>query len=123
MNFIMVGLGGFIGAILRYGLSGLMHRVLGSNFPYGTLAVNVLGSFALGLFLTLSSTRLAISDEWKSFIAVGILGAFTTFSTFSFETIALLQERLLMQAFLNIGLNVILALASVWAGMALARII
>ena len=123
MNFIMVGLGGFIGAILRYGLSGLMHRVLGSNFLYGTLAVNVLGSFALGLFLTLSSTRLAISDEWKSFIAVGILGAFTTFSTFSFETIALLQERLLMQAFLNIGLNVILALASVWAGMALARII
>ena len=123
MNFIMVGLGGFIGAILRYGLSGLMHRVLGSNFPYGTLAVNVLGSFALGLFLTLSSTRLAICDEWKSFIAVGILGAFTTFSTFSFETIALLQERLLMQAFLNIGLNVILALASVWAGMALARII
>lgn len=123
MKLIVIGFGGFIGAILRYEISGWFYRLMGSRLPYGTLAVNVIGSFILGFFLILAEGRFAISPQTRNFVAVGILGAFTTFSTFSFETMALLQQNLFRQALLNILLNVLFGLAAVWIGMVSAKLV
>lgn len=123
IKLLIIGTGGFIGAVLRYELSGWAHKLLGSSFPFGTLSVNVLGSFFLGFFLVLANTKLIIPDVYKNLIAIGLLGAFTTFSTFSFETISLLQVNLIKQALLNIGLNVLLGLLAVWLGIISARIV
>ena len=123
IKLLIIGTGGFIGAVLRYGISGWAHKLLGSSFPFGTLSVNVLGSFFLGFFLVLANTKLIIPDVYKNLIAIGLLGAFTTFSTFSFETISLLQVNLVKQALLNIGLNVLLGLFAVWLGIISARVL
>lgn len=103
MKILIIGLGGFIGAVMRYFISGWVHRFVGSNMPYGTLAVNILGSFILGFFLLLAEDRFTISPARRNFIAVGMLGALTTFSTFSFETLMLIQENLYGQVLLNGG--------------------
>jgi CrcB protein len=123
IKLLIIGAGGFLGAILRYEISGWTHKLVGGSFPYGTLSVNVLGSFFLGFFLVLANTRFLIPDAYKSLIAVGLLGAFTTFSTFSYETMALLQINLLKQAILNIMLNLILGLIAVWLGIIAARLV
>jgi len=123
MKIFIIGIGGFIGAILRYGISGWVHRMLGAGFPYGTLAVNVLGSFILGFFLFMAEGRFTISPMLRNFIAIGILGALTTFSTFSYETFMLLQENLYLQVTMNILLNIFLTLSAIWAGMTLARFV
>lgn len=123
LKLLIIGAGGFIGAILRYQVSGWAHKIFGSDFPYGTLSVNVIGSFLLGFFLVLANTKLIVPDVYKNLIAIGILGAFTTYSTFSYETFSLLQLNLIKQAFINIGLNVILGLLAIWLGMISARIL
>ncbi len=123
IKLLIIGTGGFVGAVLRYEVSGWIHKWLGGSFPFGTLSVNVLGSFFLGFFLVLADTKLIIPDAYKNLIAIGLLGAFTTFSTFSFETISLLQVNLIKQALLNIGLNVLLGLFAVWLGIISARIV
>ncbi|RMH64419.1 MAG: fluoride efflux transporter CrcB [Calditrichaeota bacterium] len=120
-QLIIIGAGGFIGAILRYSLSGLVHRFTGSGLPYGTLAVNVLGSFILGFFLYISEQKLAIDPLWRSFIAVGMMGALTTFSTFSWETWQMISSGLWLHALGNITLNILCTLTAVWAGIFLAR--
>ncbi len=122
-QLIIVGAGGFIGAVLRYVLSGFVHRIAGSALPFGTLAVNILGSLILGFFLILSGQKLAIDPLWRSFIAVGMMGALTTFSTFSWETWQMIIHGLWGQAVLNIVLNVALTLTAVWAGGILARLL
>jgi len=123
MNIAIIGAGGFIGAVLRYWISGWAYQLLGTKLPYGTLAVNVAGSFMLGVFVTVANTRLVVSDQMRNFIAIGLLGALTTFSTFSFETVALLQENLVLKAGLNVGLNLVLTLIAVWAGIVVGRIV
>jgi len=123
LKLLIIGAGGFIGAILRYEVSGWAHKIFGSDFPYGTLSVNVIGSFLLGFFLVLANTKLIVPDVYKNLIAIGILGAFTTYSTFSYETFSLLQLNLIKQALLNIGLNVILGMLAIWIGMISARIL
>ncbi len=123
MNILIIGMGGFIGAILRYLLSGWTHRIAGASFPYGTLAVNVLGSFLLGFFLIIAEGRFIVTPQIRNLIAIGLLGAFTTYSTFSFETIMLLREMMYFQALLNMALNLILGLIAVWLGITLARLI
>lgn len=123
MNILIIGVGGFVGAILRYLVSGWTHRIAGASFPYGTLAVNVIGSFLLGFFLIIAEGRFIISPQVRSFIAIGLLGAFTTFSTFSFESIMLIREMMYIQALLNMALNLILGLIAVWLGITLARLI
>jgi len=123
IKLLIIGAGGFIGAVLRYEISGWAHKLFGAGFPYGTLSVNVIGSFFLGFFLLLANTRLIVPDAYKTLIAVGLLGAFTTFSTFSYETMALLQVNLIKQAALNITLNLVLGLIAVWLGMMAARLI
>ena len=113
--------GGALGAIFRFGLSNSVHRLLGRDFPYGTLVVNTVGSLLMGLCFVLLVERMAVSEEWRSAILVGLLGAFTTFSTFSFETLALFNAGAPIKALVNIMMSVMLCLLATWLGMTLGR--
>jgi len=113
--------GGALGAVLRFSMSSNIYRVFGREFPYGTLAVNVLGSLLMGLFFILIIERGTLSAEWRSVIMIGFLGAFTTFSTFSIETLALLESGELSRAALNIFLSVALCLGATWLGLVIGR--
>jgi len=113
--------GGALGAVLRFGMSSGIYRVLGKEFPYGTLAVNVLGSLLMGLCFVLMIERNLLSLEWRSVIMIGFLGAFTTFSTFSMETLSLLESGELTRALLNILLSVTLCLVATWVGLTIGR--
>ena len=108
---------------MRYWLSSAVYLWLGRDFPYGTLSVNVLGSFVIGIGFFLLTERLVLGAEARAFILVGFLGAFTTFSTFSLETLILMQQGLMFKALLNIIASVFLCLLATWGGMALARAI
>ena len=122
LNILIIGIGGFIGAILRYLLSGYFYNLYGNKFPYGTLAVNIIGCLILGFFITLAEGKFIVSPQIKSFVAIGLLGAFTTFSTFSFETLVLLQRELYISAFLNIFISISAGLLAVWLGIILAKL-
>jgi len=115
----MVALGGALGALLRYLVAGFVQERLGGLFPWGTLFVNASGSFLLGFFFE-RALHSAVSAEWRLFFAVGVLGAYTTFSTYSYETLALLREGALGLAFAyalgTLALGVAAALLGVWLG-------
>ena len=119
MNYsliLSVGIGGFIGAILRFTLSGWIQRLTGSSFPLGTLFVNIMGSFFIGfLFLYFQQTNLSVAQ--KALFLTGLLGALTTFSTFSLETLLLMEHASYSKAFLNIILNVLLSLGATFMGI------
>lgn len=117
-NLLFVALGGSIGAVLRYLISIFMLQVFGSSFPFGTLLVNVLGSFLMGVIYALGQLS-HISPELKSLVGVGLLGALTTFSTFSNETLLLMQEGYWLKAILNVLLNVTICLVMVYLGQQL----
>ncbi len=119
----MIGLGAAVGANLRYGLSIWAARQWGASFPYGTLLINVSGSFAIGVVLVLLTSRLAASDSWRLLLVTGFLGGFTTFSTFSYETYNLLISGSWLAAGLNILGSVGLGLVGVIVGAGLARLI
>ena len=116
-TLLAVALGGAIGASARFLISTGMHRLLGASFPYGTLTVNILGSLLIGFLF--SYFEQTISPLQKALLVTGMLGALTTFSTFSLETLLILQEGLYLKALLNMGLNLILCLGATMAGMAL----
>ena len=120
INAAAVGSGGFLGALARYGLSGLVHRQLSlATFPYGTLVVNMLGCLGIGAIAGLVESRQLFGPEFRTFALIGILGAFTTFSTFGYETLAMIRDDEYLRAAANVGLHVILGLALVWLGYAL----
>ena len=121
VNASLVGAGGFIGAIFRYGLSGFVQRsATFAAFPYGTLVVNMLGCLLIGIAVGLIDTRQMIHPEFRSFVLVGVLGGFTTYSTFGLETFALLRDEEFLRAVSNVAIHVILGLTLVWAGYSLA---
>ena len=122
-TILVIALGAAVGANLRYGLSIWAARQWGTTFPYGTLLINVLGSFAIGVVMVLLTTRLAVSDVWRLLIVTGLLGGFTTFSTFSYETYGLLVSGSWLAAGLNIVGSVGLAIISVFLGAGLARLL
>jgi len=122
LKILVVGLGGFIGATLRYIISGWVYGIWSTGFPYGTLIVNVVGSFLLG-FLMAYMQNIVIHPNLKIFLTIGLLGAFTTFSTFSYETYALFEIGAVLKALLNIGINVTLGLILVYLGVVVGRII
>jgi CrcB protein len=123
MNQLMaVALGGSCGAVVRFLVSSGLYQWLGWGFPYGTLVVNVVGSFLIGLLTeALILQRVAISLEYRAAILVGFIGAFTTFSTFSLETIYLIEQGSLSKAALNIGGSVLGCLFAVWIGLLCGR--
>ncbi len=122
LKYIIVGSGGFLGAVTRYAVSGWITNWFGYRFPTGTFFVNVTGSFLLSLFLTLAVEKLLVGPQWRLFWAIGFLGAYTTFSTFSWESDALIREGAWYMALVNILANVFAGVLAVKIGMVLARI-
>ncbi len=120
-TILFVGIGGFIGSIFRYLVSLLFARLDIANFPFATLSVNILGCFVIGLVLGLTERGSFTAGEVRSFVVVGILGGFTTFSAFSYESIRLLQEGAFGPAAGNIFLNVAVGLAATWLGLSLSK--
>ena len=122
MNFAWVTLGAAVGGLLRYWCAGIITRMGSETFPAGTLFVNVTGSAFLGFFATLTGPdgRLLASPALRVFVMVGMCGGFTTFSTFSLETLRLLEDRQWAAAALNISGSLVLCLIGVWLGHMLA---
>jgi CrcB protein len=123
MKIFLVFLGGGIGAVARYGLQGLVHRYAGSTFPYGTLAVNVLGCFVIGFLMVAFEERFLIHPTLRIFLTIGILGGFTTFSSFSYETIALLRDGEVLFGGINIIAGVVVCLSATFVGMIIGKVI
>ncbi len=121
MQLISIAIGGATGALCRYGMSNGIYLLLGRSFPYGTLAVNVVGSIIMGSAYVMMIERLDVSPELRAGITIGLLGAFTTFSTFSIETLNLLESGETFKAGLNILLSVSLCISGCWLGMILGR--
>jgi CrcB protein len=122
MNQILaIAGGGAIGAVLRYWISNLVYAVTGRDFPYGTLSVNILGSFAMGFLFILLLDRLSNDVALRAFLLIGLLGSFTTFSTFSVETLNLIESGQLARALANVLLSVALCIAAAALGVLLAR--
>ena len=120
----LVGLGGFAGAVLRFVLSGLVHRMLPSvTLPVGTLFVNAVGCLAIGFLGGLVEMRQIFGPQSRLFLFIGVLGSFTTFSTFAYETLALTQQADHFRALGNVLVQIILCLACVWLGFAASKML
>jgi CrcB protein len=123
-NILLVGLGGFVGSVLRYLVSGYVQQSAKSiDFPYGTLAVNVIGCFIIGFLAQLAEEHGVFTSQSRSFVFVGILGGFTTFSSFGNETLNLARDSQIMGSLANIGANVVLGLFAVWLGRTVSYLI
>ena len=120
INAVIIGSGGFLGSFARYGLSGLVHRQMPLvTFPYGTLVVNLLGCLVIGMFTGLAASRQLLTPEFRTFALIGFLGGFTTFSTFGYETFAMIRNDEYVRASANVGMHILLGLALVWLGYAI----
>jgi CrcB protein len=124
-QYLIIGLGGALGSMLRFGVGGLIDAGAqkgGSIFPWGTIIVNITGCFIIGFIATISATegRIFLSTLTRQFIMIGILGGYTTFSSFSLQTLALAQDGQWWGAAANVLLSVVLCLVGVWLGAALA---
>lgn len=120
-KYWMVGIGGFVGAIARFALGSYIGNRMGSRFPYGTFVINISGSFLIGLILTVLTRVSGASPNWRYLIPIGFIGAYTTFSTFEYETFQTLQDGQLFATFLNVGLSLIVGFIAVWAGVVAGR--
>src|SRR5262245_2859584 len=119
---VLVGVGGFIGSVLRYWVSGLVHEwTKREDFPVGTLAVNVIGCLVIGLLSQLAEARGALSAETRAFVIIGVLGGFTTYSSFGNETINLWRDGESLLGFVNIAAQLLLGLGAVWLGRVLGH--
>ncbi len=118
---IAIAIGGALGSVLRYGLSTWVHSYAGRGFPYGTLAVNVFGCLAMGILFVLLVERMGESAVWRAGLLIGVLGGFTTFSTFSIETFNLIEQGAMAKAAGNMAASLVLSIGATWLGVILAR--
>ena len=116
-----IAAGGALGSLLRFWLSTGVHGLAGRGFPYGTLAVNVLGCLLVGLLYVWLVERAALGPAWRAFLLIGVLGGFTTFSTFSIETLNLFEAGQIARAAINVIASITLCLAAAGAGVLLGR--
>ena len=123
-NILLVGAGGFIGSVLRYLVSGWVQQASKSvDFPFGTLVVNVIGCFIIGVLAQLAESRGVFTSEARLFAFTGLLGGFTTFSSFGNETLNLARDGQLMNAFANVGANLAIGLFAAWLGRTVAYLL
>ena len=122
-NIFIVGVGGFAGAVARYLIAVWIGQAWGRSFPLGTFVINVSGSFLIGLLMTLFTERYVVDPAWRLLLVVGFLGAYTTFSTFEYETGKLIEDSEWMFAALNIFFSVVLGYAGLKIGEMIAKII
>jgi len=118
LSYLWIFIGGGLGSIARFAASGLVARLVGETFPWGTILVNVTGSFLIGFIATLTGTegRWLVSPSAREFVMIGVLGGYTTFSSFSLQTLTLARDGEWLHAGVNVVVSVILCLAAVWLG-------
>ena len=122
-KLLLIAVAGGFGSLARYGLSGVVQNSSGSAFPYGTVAVNVLGCLVFGFLVAVSEGRFAVSPQTRAMILVGFMGAFTTFSTFVFETVALLEDSQWLLALGNMSLQNFVGMAALILGLFIGRLV
>lgn len=123
LNYILVSAGAAIGGAIRYGISGYIQKNISVIFPYGTLVVNIAGSFILGIIMFYFNDKEIIGNELRLFLTVGLCGGFTTFSTFSYETLMLFRDSEIGLAFYNIALNLVLSLLGIYIAYLISKMI
>jgi fluoride exporter len=116
LKYLLVGIGGALGSVLRFWLGSYLGSRLGGRFPYGTFVVNISGSFLIGIVIALFAERTQWNDNWRYLIPIGLIGGYTTFSAFEYETFRLFQDGKILTAGLNVVLSVVVGFAGVWAG-------
>ena len=121
MKYLWVALGGALGSVARFAVGLWIYERMGTRFPYGTFVINISGCFIIGLALTVLDERMGLPPQWRLAIPIGFVGAYTTFSTFEYETMRLVNHGQAGMALLYIALSVVLGYGAVWAGMAAAR--
>ena len=119
--FLLVAIGGALGSVARYALGGLVHRYAPASFPYGTFVVNVTGCLCFGIIAGLFEERTVVAPAARTFLLIGVLGGFTTFSSFTFETFGLLRDAEIAWALLNGVGQVVIGLLALWVGYVIAR--
>src|SRR5580698_10484913 len=121
MKYLMVGIGGAFGSVLRFWVGSYIGGRLGSRFPYGTFVVNISGSFLIGLVLAVLAEKSELNTYWLYLLPIGFIGGYTTFSAFEYETFRLFQEGQILSAVLNVTLSVVVGFVGVWAGTVAGR--
>jgi CrcB protein len=123
MKYLMVGIGGALGSVVRFWIGSYIGGRFGSRFPYGTFVVNISGSFLIGFVIAILADQTHWSDSWRYLIPIGFIGGYTTFSAFEYETFRLFQDGQILTAGLNVALSVIVGFVGVWAGAVTGRVI
>lgn len=120
-QLLAIAAGGAVGSVLRFLMSSWVYSIAGRGFPYGTLAVNIIGSLLMGLLTVVLIERMSIGPEWRAAILIGVLGGFTTFSSFSIETLNLIEAGAHIKAISNMVVSVVVCVGAAWVGVIVGR--